>query len=227
MHCHRCAFFCSSPFGYRGRHDLDDDDRRTFNCSSAIAGSCASLLGKEPQDATAWSARLINFTAIAAGLLILANYTATLTSFYTVNALTPQIASFQEVVAQQLPWATLRGSSMYAWVASNADTAIRSSLSRATLVATYDEAVALVESGDVVAAFGTTPAFEYYVRQPPCDAIITGLLAEDNYFALALSPSLPSRFSSVSWAVGHVSMSIPYRARLGACRLCERPTCGH
>jgi hypothetical protein len=156
------------------------------------------MLGKEPSDATAWSTRLINFTAIAAGVLILANYTATLTSFYTVSALSPRISSFDDIVSQRLPWATISGSSMYSWVADNPDGTIRASISFATLVSTYDEAAALVESGAVVAALGTAPAFEFYVQQPPCDTIITGLQAEDNYFALALASSLPARYASVS-----------------------------
>jgi ABC-type amino acid transport substrate-binding protein len=180
-----------SPFGYRGRHELDDGDRRKLNFSSTVAGSCATLLGGEPPGADAWSSRIVGFAAMMAGMLLIANYTASLTSFMTVTAFTPAVSSFDDIVAGQLPWTTITGSQMYLWVANNPDAAIRSSLKFATLVPSTDAAVALVQSGAVAAALGVDASWIYYTRQPPCDLIITGVMAYNQFWALALSPSMP------------------------------------
>lgn len=60
-----------SPFGLRNRHDLSYEEQRRYSFSESVATSCGSLLGTGAHDAgaTAWSSRLVNFTAIMAGLL--------------------------------------------------------------------------------------------------------------------------------------------------------------
>ena len=94
------------------------------------------------------------------------------------------------------------GTITLAQVATNPDYNIRGSLENLIISATFDDAVALVESGTVAAALGPEPSFAYYLLQPPCDLIIVGTMSYSNYWGLALSPSMPPTYASVSMSHG-------------------------
>ena len=98
-------------------------------------------------------------------LQILAHYTANLTAFETLGASETNVRTLQEVQNGRLPFAVISQSSVWSWLATNSDPSYRSMLSYAVPVASYDEGYALLQSGDVMAFFSTSPGFDYYLTQ--------------------------------------------------------------
>jgi hypothetical protein len=91
----------------------------------------------------------------------------------------------------RLPFAVVSGTSVYAWIATNTDPDIRAMLAYAVLVPSPDDAYARLQDGTVVAVLHASIVLKWYTTLPPCNSVIVGMMSDDNYVALASSPSFP------------------------------------
>jgi len=162
--------------------NIEDCDADEFTYSDSLFNSCLALTGKGNFELKSWGPRFLFFGFVIFSVVMLANYTANLTSFLTVPAPPDNPIKGVSDLAKY-KFGCLNGSSGQAYILQYQTKEIQNNM---VIRNRNVELLALLASGDIRAMFGDTKNLQFIANTMPCDKYLAGGLITNFHYGFAI-----------------------------------------
>lgn len=212
-----------SPYSFRNQSQGKSKLKQKLSARNAMRAAVNNLMGLGPGESSAWSTLIVQWSMAFFSLLLLAQYTSSLTAIATVRRATNPYTSLESIQASGSKFCVLSSSATQTFFESNRDPGIRSLATRMVTHPTYDGCISMIRAGQVAAMIGSGGVLEYLASQPPCDLYYVPML-DNGYFSFPLAKGNPltDRFTRAVLTVvesGYVGrVDDQYLSNNGACK---------